>query len=33
MAWTTKDLPIIPKGGTGYGVRLLDEWVRANHEG
>ncbi len=33
MAWTTKDLPSIPKGGTGYGVRLLDEWVRANHEG
>ncbi len=32
-AWTTKDLPIVPKGGTGYGVRLLDEWVRANHEG
>ncbi|MEE2692297.1 MAG: leucyl aminopeptidase [Pseudomonadota bacterium] len=33
MAWTTKDLPVIPKGGTGFGVRLLDEWVRANYEG
>jgi leucyl aminopeptidase len=33
MAWTSKDLPVIPKGATGYGVRLLDEWVRENHEG
>ncbi|MEX0646069.1 MAG: leucyl aminopeptidase [Parvularculaceae bacterium] len=33
MAWTGKDLPVIPKGATGFGVRLLDEWVRANYEG
>ena len=33
MAWTTKDKPICPKGATGFGVRLLDEWVRANYEG
>ncbi|MEZ5928088.1 MAG: leucyl aminopeptidase [Parvularculaceae bacterium] len=33
MAWSTKDLPTSPKGGTGYGVRLLDEWVRQNYEG
>jgi leucyl aminopeptidase len=33
MAWTTKDLPVIPKGATGFGVRLLDQWVRANYEG
>ncbi|HBZ56730.1 MAG TPA: leucyl aminopeptidase, partial [Syntrophobacteraceae bacterium] len=24
-AWADKDLPIIPKGGTGFGVRLLAE--------
>jgi leucyl aminopeptidase len=33
MAWSTKDKPTCPKGGTGYGVRLLDEFVRANCEG
>ncbi|MBI1366594.1 MAG: leucyl aminopeptidase [Alphaproteobacteria bacterium] len=33
MAWSKKDAPTCPKGGTGYGVRLLDEWVRANYEG
>jgi leucyl aminopeptidase len=32
-AWTSKDQPIVPKGATGYGVRLLDEWVRRNVEG
>ena len=32
MAWTTKDKPTCPKGGAGYGVRLLDEFVRANYE-
>ena len=31
-AWTTKDLPVVPKGATGYGVRLLDEWIRTNYE-
>jgi leucyl aminopeptidase len=24
-AWADKDFPIIPKGGTGFGVRLLTE--------
>jgi leucyl aminopeptidase len=33
MAWSTKEKPVIPKGATGFGVRLLDEWVRANCEG
>ncbi|WP_375200876.1 leucyl aminopeptidase [Hyphococcus sp.] len=33
MAWNTKDKPTCPKGGSGYGVRLLDEFVRANYEG
>ncbi|NWG71353.1 MAG: leucyl aminopeptidase [Parvularculaceae bacterium] len=32
MAWTTKDLPLVPKGATGYGVRLLNDWIRTNHE-
>ena len=32
MAWNDKDKPTIPKGGSGYGVRLLDEFVRANYE-
>ncbi len=32
MAWNQKDKPICPKGGSGYGVRLLDEFVRANYE-
>src|SRR3712207_2721589 len=26
-AWTTKDLPSVPKGATGFGVRLLDRVV------
>ncbi len=32
MAWNPKGKPTVPKGGSGYGVRLLDEFVRANHE-
>ncbi|MEM8772366.1 MAG: leucyl aminopeptidase [Pseudomonadota bacterium] len=32
MAWTTKDKPTCPKGGAGYGVALLDEFIRANFE-
>ncbi len=32
MAWNTKDKPTCPKGGAGYGVRLLDEFIRENHE-
>ncbi len=32
MAWNPKDKPTCPKGGSGYGVRLLDEYVRANYE-
>ncbi|MEM9285149.1 MAG: leucyl aminopeptidase [Pseudomonadota bacterium] len=31
-AWKKKDSDTEPKGGTGYGVRLLDAWVR-QHEG
>ncbi|WP_411820659.1 leucyl aminopeptidase [Hyphococcus formosus] len=32
MAWNTKDKPTCPKGGSGFGVRLLDEYIRANYE-
>jgi leucyl aminopeptidase len=32
MAWTKKDRDICPKGATGYGVRLLDQFVRARYE-
>jgi len=31
-AWANKDSPTTPKGGAGYGVRLLDEFIRANFE-
>ncbi len=33
MAWTKKGGPTCPKGATGFGVRVLDEWVRGNYEG
>ncbi|MCC3304870.1 leucyl aminopeptidase [Sneathiella sp. HT1-7] len=33
MAWSKADKPTVPKGGTGYGVRLLDKFVRDNYEG
>ncbi len=32
-AWAYKDTPTCPKGGSGYGVRLLDQFVRDNYEG
>ncbi len=32
MAWSKADKPTVPKGGTGYGVRLLDRFVRDNYE-
>lgn len=28
VAWDAKDLPYSPKGATGFGVRLLVEWLR-----
>jgi len=33
MVWSEKDLPLSEKGGTGYGVRLLDRMVADNYEG
>ena len=32
MAWSTKDAPTVPKGGTGFGVRLLDHFVAERYE-
>ncbi len=32
MAWAKKDLPTVPKGASGFGVRLLDRFVRDNFE-
>ena len=32
MAWSKKATPTVPKGGTGYGVRLLDRLVRDHYE-
>jgi leucyl aminopeptidase len=33
MAWSSKDKPTVPKGGTGFGVRLLDRLVADHFEG
>ncbi|MBK1697503.1 leucyl aminopeptidase [Rhodovibrio salinarum] len=32
VTWSTKDAPIVPKGGTGFGVRLLDCFVADRFE-
>jgi len=32
MAWSSRDLPLAPKGATGYGVRLLDRLVADAYE-
>ena len=32
MAWSNKDSPCVPKGGTGFGVRLLDRFVADHYE-
>ena len=32
VAWSSKDKDTVPKGGTGYGVRLLDRLVRDFYE-
>ncbi len=33
VTWATKTKPIVPKGGTGFGVRLLDRLVADHYEG
>jgi len=32
VAWTKKASALTPKGGVGWGVRLLDQWIRDNYE-
>ena len=32
MTWSNKGKPTVPKGGTGFGVRLLDRLVADNYE-
>ena len=32
MAWATKDSPLVPKGATAFGVRLLDQLVSKYYE-
>tara|TARA_B100000700_G_scaffold328517_1_gene446606 strand:- start:6890 stop:8338 length:1449 start_codon:yes stop_codon:yes gene_type:complete len=33
VTWSNKDTPTVPKGGTAFGVRLLDQLVAKNYEG
>ncbi|MGZ0245992.1 MAG: leucyl aminopeptidase, partial [Alphaproteobacteria bacterium] len=33
VTWSNKDAPTVPKGGTGFGVRLLDRLVADHYEG
>jgi leucyl aminopeptidase len=32
MVWTDEDTACAPKGATGFGVRLVDEWIAVHHE-
>jgi len=32
MAWSSKDSPTVPKGGTGWGVRTLNQMVKLSYE-
>lgn len=31
-AWANKDRPTVPKGGTGFGVRVLNDFITRNYE-
>jgi len=33
MAWAGKDAPLVPKGATAFGVRLLNQLVETHYEG
>ena len=33
VTWSSKDAPTVPKGGTAFGVRLLDRLVADHYEG
>ena len=32
VTWGNSSKPTVPKGGTGFGVRLLDQFIRDNYE-
>jgi leucyl aminopeptidase len=32
VAWSKRDKPTVPKGGTAFGVRLLDRLIRDQYE-
>jgi leucyl aminopeptidase len=32
VAWTRSDRPTIPKGASGFGVRVLDSFIEGNYE-
>jgi len=32
VTWSKKDTATVPKGGTGFGVRLLDHWIARTYE-
>jgi leucyl aminopeptidase len=33
VAWTKKPSALTPKGAVGWGIRLLDQWIRNEYEG
>jgi len=33
VTWLTKDKPTAPKGASGFGVRLIDQWVQSLEQG
>jgi leucyl aminopeptidase len=33
VTWSKSDAPTVPKGGTAFGVRLLEQFVADFHEG
>ena len=32
VAWAESNRPYTPKGATGFGVTLLNQWIKHNHE-
>ena len=32
VTWSKRDLPLSPKGATGFGIRLLDRWIHDQYE-
>jgi leucyl aminopeptidase len=32
VAWSKKDAPLVPKGATAFGIRLLDHFVASHYE-